>query len=586
MHCNWRISQGVPARQAAAALQPLPLHGRPLSSSGSSSSSSSSRRTAATWRRSRAISSSSSSRSVKTASHLCPRPVLQLPPRTACTPASPAAAATTAARHIAAAAAAAAAGTADAAARLAAPVVVIGGGPAGLASALMLARRGYSNVKFFERLSEPPAPGDLSVWGNFEQARERLYMIGHLPPLSSMLPFRGGLLGQVRLASCLLQELRERYLDAVSVTFGARCVQADWRQSGSGGQEVCRLTFQQQSGSSSSSSSTGSTTSTISVTASSSSSSSSSSSEAVTEWVEESSFVIGADGAGSSLRAAMETSSSTPFSVKRFPDKNTIVYRTIPLFWPKELATSRPGDVNYSARTKSGINLDCLPTKEGPFIGVMLYKPGDKRIAALKTDEDVRALFQEHFPAFLPAVREVDLQRFADKPDCSLPTFSYAGPVLHYGHSTVLVGDAIHTVKPYFGQGVNSAFEDVAVLEKALDETDDDAGAAVRRYSQLRAKDAEALVVLSHSLDGGFTTFVGPLILDSMLHKLAPKIFSPNIIASLQNEAWSFAQIRARKRWDRALQVGLLAAVGVVLLRMAAALLGLASKLLGRVGAV
>jgi hypothetical protein len=70
----------------------------------------------------------------------------------------------------------------------------------------------------------------------------------------------------------------------------------------------------------------------------------------------------------------MEASSSTPFSVKRFEDKNAIVYRTIPLFWPKELADSRPGDLNYSARTKSGISLDCLPTKEGPFIGVMLYK--------------------------------------------------------------------------------------------------------------------------------------------------------------------------------------------------------------------
>lgn len=90
-------------------------------------------------------------------------------------------------------------------------------------------------------------------------------------------------------------------------------------------------------------------------------------------------------------------------------------------------------------------------------------RPGDKRIAALKTAEDVRALFQEQLPAFLPAVREVDLGRFAAKSDCSLPTFSYAGPVLHYGSSAALVGDAIHTVKPYFGQGVNSAFEDVKV---------------------------------------------------------------------------------------------------------------------------
>jgi hypothetical protein len=73
----------------------------------------------------------------------------------------------------------------------------------------------------------------------------------------------------------------------------------------------------------------------------------------------------------------MEKSSrsrSRPLKLTRFEDRNTIVYRTIPLFWPKDLADSRPGDVNYSARTKSGISLDCLPTREGPYIGVMLYK--------------------------------------------------------------------------------------------------------------------------------------------------------------------------------------------------------------------
>jgi len=230
--------------------------------------------------------------------------------------------------------------------------------------------------------------------------------------------------------------------------------------------------------------------------------------------------------------------------------------------------------------------LPCLAPAAAPAAVHAMCRPGDKRIAALKTGEDVRALFQENFPAFLPAVREIDLERFAAKSDCSLPTFSYAGPVLHHGTSTCLVGDAIHTVKPYFGQGLNSGLEDVQKLECALEETGDDASLAVQRYTQLRAKDAESLVVLSHSLDGGFLTFVGPLILDSMLHRMLPKVFSPNIIASLQNEKWSFSQIRARKRLDRFMQVGLLAGLVLVLVRAVAALLGVASGLLGTVGAV
>lgn len=42
-----------------------------------------------------------------------------------------------------------------------------------------------------------------------------------------------------------------------------------------------------------------------------------------------------------------------------------------------------------------------------PLPSPALLRPGDKRMAALKTGEDVRALFMELFPAFLPAVREV-----------------------------------------------------------------------------------------------------------------------------------------------------------------------------------
>ena len=64
------------------------------------------------------------------------------------------------------------------------------------------------------------------------------------------------------------------------------------------------------------------------------------------------------------------------------------------------------------------------------------------------------------------------------------------------------------------------------------------------RYSELRGPEAEALVDLSRSLDGGFLTFIGPLILDSLLHRLLPKVFSPNIISSLQNEQWRFSQVR------------------------------------------
>ena len=73
-----------------------------------------------------------------------------------------------------------------------------------------------------------------------------------------------------------------------------------------------------------------------------------------------------------------------------------------------------------------------------------------------------------------------------------LPNFRYAGPRLHRGGSTVLLGDAIHSVKPYFGLGVNSAFEDVAVLSEELDRQAT-AARALRRYSARRVAEVRML---------------------------------------------------------------------------------------------
>ena len=56
--------------------------------------------------------------------------------------------------------------------------------------------------------------------------------------------------------------------------------------------------------------------------------------------------------------------------------------------------------------------------------------------------------------------------------------------------------------QPYFGLGVNSAFEDVAVLGEELD-AQSDLGTALSRYSTRRAAEARVLVQMSRSFDLG-----------------------------------------------------------------------------------
>lgn len=46
------------------------------------------------------------------------------------------------------------------------------------------------------------------------------------------------------------------------------------------------------------------------------------------------------------------------------------------------------------SRTKGGITLEALPTKEGGQVGVLLFRPDDERILGLKNAADGRALFE------------------------------------------------------------------------------------------------------------------------------------------------------------------------------------------------
>lgn len=52
--------------------------------------------------------------------------------------------------------------------------VIVGAGPAGLATAISLARRGWKNVQVIDRLPPPPALDDTETWGD----TARFYLIG------------------------------------------------------------------------------------------------------------------------------------------------------------------------------------------------------------------------------------------------------------------------------------------------------------------------------------------------------------------------------------------------------------------------
>lgn len=457
-------------------------------------------------------------------------------------------------------------GTASLEPEIAPGPVIIGAGPIGLACALMLARKGYTSITVYDRLAEYPSASDTTVWSNLRsyiiglngRGQKVLSWLGVMDRINSAAVtvmgrrdwspesdtskdtitdlkekgYYSRCITRDRLAACILEEIKVNYADKVTVHFGVECTDVKWLAPNSL-DETCRISLSKQI--KSGEIDTG----------------------GMKLWDIDAKFVIGSDGANSKVRSAMEMLKENKFVVKRYVDKNVRVYKTIPMRFPPNDKKWR-GDLNYSARSKSDINIDALPTIGGEYLGVVLFRPWDVSVTKLSTGEETRKLIEKVFPMFSPFMKEEDLEEFAKKEPSKFPTFMYCSPVLHKGRTTCLLGDSIHTVKPYFGQGVNSAFEDILVLGSALDEAAGEVPKALQIYSSKRAKDAKALVELSQQLDGGFLRFILPLIVDSVCNKVAPWIFAPNTIRMLQNEKMSFSSIQARKRLNRVVQfVGL-----------------------------
>jgi len=229
-------------------------------------------------------------------------------------------------------------------------------------------------------------------------------------------------------------------------------------------------------------------------------------------------------------------------------------------------------DLNWGCRNTSiDLGMDALPTKEGEMVAVLLFKPGTPTydaIERLATAEQAKEFLSASLPPLAPYIRDDELARFVERPISRLPSFQCVEGDIHRSlprGGVVVLGDAIKAVKPYFGQGANSALEDVSVLKRCLDGSEDEPRDVARAFSEARGEDARALVRISRGFDKpgrlGTLRFLAPLLLDIQLNKLLPFVFSPPTLRGLQDERNTFVGLERRKRTERALLLGILGAL-------------------------
>ncbi|MEY2601098.1 MAG: kynurenine 3-monooxygenase [Verrucomicrobiota bacterium] len=201
--------------------------------------------------------------------------------------------------------------------------------------------------------------------------------------------------------------------------------------------------------------------------------------------------VIGVDGAFSAVRQSMQ------LKIDNFEyDESYLAHGY------KEL-TIPPGPDGSWRMEKNALHIwprksfmmIALPNPDGSFTCTLFWEfEGPRSFATTKTDDDVRRFFDEELPDAVPLMPNL-LDDFRNNPTGSLVTIRSAP--WFYKDKVALVGDAAHAVVPFYGQGMNAAFEDCVVLDECMAEFPQDRERAFAEYFQRRKVNADALADLA-----------------------------------------------------------------------------------------
>jgi kynurenine 3-monooxygenase len=201
--------------------------------------------------------------------------------------------------------------------------------------------------------------------------------------------------------------------------------------------------------------------------------------------------IIGVDGAFSAVRQSMQ------LKIKNFQyDESYLAHGY------KEL-TIPPGPDGSWQMEKNALHIwprksfmmIALPNPDGSFTCTLFWEfEGPRSFATTKTDDEVHQFFEEEFPDAVPLMPNL-LDDFKNNPTGSLVTIRCAP--WFYKDKVTLVGDAAHAVVPFYGQGMNAAFEDCVVLDECLAQFPQDRQRAFAEYFQRRKINADALADLA-----------------------------------------------------------------------------------------
>ena len=198
--------------------------------------------------------------------------------------------------------------------------------------------------------------------------------------------------------------------------------------------------------------------------------------------------VIGADGASSQVRASLHqqglVSTSRDFISHGY----------------KEIAISSASSRHLAPEhlhlwPRDSLLLLGNPNLDNSVTGsLFLPLEGEDSFASLDNEKRIKAFFEKAFPDIAPTIPDV-AGDFLNHPTGHMSTVKCSP--WHHDDQCLLIGDAAHGLIPFFGQGMNSGFEDCRILNDFLDLYHDDWSRVMPAFYLARKPNTDAVAEMS-----------------------------------------------------------------------------------------
>lgn len=204
--------------------------------------------------------------------------------------------------------------------------------------------------------------------------------------------------------------------------------------------------------------------------------------------------IFGTDGAGSALRKSYDC------QLPNFnASQNFLTHGYKELEIPGVNGKHQISKDHLHIWPRGNYMLIALPNMDGSFTVTLFlsYSEGEFNFDNLVSKEKITEFFERDFPDTLELIPDI-LHEFETNPTGKLGTVkSYPWA---YKGNTLLMGDAAHAIVPFYGQGMNASFEDVAELDAVLEKYENEDSNWELIFSEFqkeRKKNADAIADLA-----------------------------------------------------------------------------------------